>query len=243
MNPPLVKVLIVGAGPVGLAMGCELLQQGIPCRIIEQTRPAKAPPAASGVVLLHSRTLEVLSTLQVLDEALALGLKIHSFTLHDGKSHIASISTEDADTPYPYNLVLPQAELSRILETRLVRLGGAVERGLQCKSLTQDQDGVTAAVVRQGGQVDKVRASWLIGCDGDKSAVRQAVGLKWEGGAEDEACAVADVVMDPSLARDEVNIALSASGVLSIIPLPGAGRARLIQEGARLPESLTLEHF
>src|SRR5947199_152688 len=75
----------------------------------------------------------------------------------------------------------------------LVARGGAVEGRTRLDGLQQDDGGVTATLVGDGGEGRRLRAGWLVGCDGAHSTVRHRLGLPFRGASYDEQFVLADV--------------------------------------------------
>jgi 2-polyprenyl-6-methoxyphenol hydroxylase-like FAD-dependent oxidoreductase len=239
------EVLIVGAGPVGLACACELARRGVPARIVDK---AAARSTWSKALAVHARTLEALESAGLADRFLAAGAKLRAFNAIAGGERLIHATFDDLDSPFPFVLILPQSETERLLEERLAELGGRVERGAELVGLAQEADGVTARLRGPGGAELEARARWLIGADGAHSAVRHALGLPFEGTAYEETFILADVRLEASLPRDEVHVFLAPEGVLGIFPFPEPGIARLIADvtataAGDAEASPTLERF
>ncbi len=231
-----VEVLVVGAGPVGLAMACELRLRGVDCRVVEE-RPEPTPLTESRALAVQARTLEQFRGLGVADRALAEGHKVHGFNAYsDGRRVLhLGLDLDEMDTPYPYILILPQGYTERLLADRLVELGGSVERGTKLERFAQDGSGVTATLSAHDGTRREARARWLIGCDGARSAVRKGLNLAFEGSEYEERFVLADLHVGWSMPRDEALALLTPGGPLLAFPLPG-NRWRLI-EGSGLIDS------
>jgi 2-polyprenyl-6-methoxyphenol hydroxylase-like FAD-dependent oxidoreductase len=227
------SVLVVGAGPVGLALACELARHGTSCRIVDQNDARSTTSKALGV---QSRTLEVLYDLGIVDRALAAGRRIHGVNAYADGQRIVHVDLDDMDAPYPFALSLPQSDTERILEERLGELGVAVERGKKLTHLVQDDEGVTATLAPGD---EAVRTRWLVGCDGAHSAVRRCLGLSFEGAKYDESFALGDVHIDCALPDDETHAFLSSDGVFVMLPLPGEHLWRVVVD--RVAGDPTLE--
>jgi 2-polyprenyl-6-methoxyphenol hydroxylase-like FAD-dependent oxidoreductase len=221
------EVLVVGAGPVGLSMACELRRHGVSCRIIDVN---EGPTDQSRALGVQARTLEVLRDMGIIDEALARGKQAHGVSAyHDGRRivHI-SLDFDDLDTRYPFILVLPQGQTERILIEHLSQLGGAVERRTKLTALNRDETGVSATIADASGQERTVRAGWLVGCDGAHSVVRHQLGLPFEGAAYPETFFLADLQLDWDLPDDEGQMFLIPGGVLGTFPFSEPGHWRVI---------------
>jgi len=196
-------VLIVGAGPTGLTLACELARRGVECRVVEKAPELFRGSRGKGLQL---RTLEVFDDLGVIDEVLATGMEFPSFRLYAGRevvwertlAHMLGAGAiEDCDdTRYPLPWLLPQWRTDEILLARLRALGGDIEFATELTGFTADDDGVTAAVARDGVP-SQIRAAYLVGTDGGRSTVRKSLGIGFEGKTfERERTLIGDVRVD-----------------------------------------------
>ncbi len=221
---PDVPLLIVGAGPVGLTMACELARHGVPCRIFDKALERSQTSKALGV---FPRTLEVFETMGVIEEALRAGTPIFRLKMHSGDKIIAHLEFASIASPYPFALSLPQSETERILSERLDSLGIQVEHGLELISLTQTDDAAVATLRHADGREEVVETPWLLGCDGAHSATRHALGMQFEGAPYDQSFVLADVRAESSLPKNEVHLFFSDHGIFALFPFRG-DRARII---------------
>lgn len=237
------KVLVVGAGPVGLTMACELYRHGIPCRVVDKN---KGPSGESRAIAVQARTLEVFEGVGIINEILAKGRRIHQANLYHDSKRLARLLFDELDSPYPYILSIPQCELESLLLDRLSRFGGEIEWQKNLICLKQDEKEVTATLQCQGHE-ETVFSPWLIGCDGMDSTVGQLLDVSCEEITGDQVFLLVDIRMQWDLADDEVHQFLSANGLLAAFPLPEAGCWRLIIEFAgQVPKGPPLEfvqHF
>jgi 3-(3-hydroxy-phenyl)propionate hydroxylase len=175
-------VVVVGAGPVGLFSALGLAHAGIPVIVVEQ-EPALTIDLRAGSY--HPPTLEALAPYGVTDVMLQRGIKVPLWQIRDRK-HADWVANWDLsliadETPYPYRFHLEQHKLTPIIAEALAREPLAEVRfATRFAGLAQDGDGVQVEVERDGER-ETIAASWLIGCDGGRSAVRGALETPYEG--------------------------------------------------------------
>ncbi len=209
--------LVVGAGPTGLTMACELRRYGLSCRIVDQADAPSGIPKAVGV---QSRTLEVFDIMGLDEEFVAHGHRVHGINLYSGTQRLAHVALDGMPTRYAYMLTLPQSETERLLSTHLSDLGVDVERSVQLTGLAQKEDGISATLRHADGKPETVRARWLVGCDGAHSAVRKAVGLSFEGVRYEESFLLAYVHIESDLPTDDAHAFFTPDGPVAVLPLP-----------------------
>jgi 2-polyprenyl-6-methoxyphenol hydroxylase-like FAD-dependent oxidoreductase len=215
-------VLIVGAGPTGLTLACELARSGVSLRLIEA---APGPQPGSRGKGIQPRSLEVFGDLGIVDRVIANGrtaMPIRS-TAPDGQVTLGGAEPETLrdrpDIPYTTSLITPEWRIEEALRLRLAELGGAVEFGTALDSFEQSDEGVSAVVIK-GGEAETVTARWLVGCDGGHSIVRKQAGIAFNGETREEVrMIVADVAVD-GLDRDTWPMWRHEEGLVSLCPLP-----------------------
>lgn len=209
-------ILVIGAGPSGLTLGCELLRHGVPCRVFEKLTVPSDKSKALGV---HARTLEMLENMGVVDKMLEIGNQAHCFSLYSGAQRIVQINIGEIDSPYPCVLMVPQETTERLLREQFESLGGKIERGIEFVGLIQDADGITVTLRNGEGAEETVRTPWLIGCDGAHSMVRKALKLTFEGDAYEERFALGDVDVESSIPEDEISTFFHHDGPMVYFPM------------------------
>jgi 3-(3-hydroxy-phenyl)propionate hydroxylase len=175
------RVLIVGAGPVGLVAAAQLVKNDIPVTVLEAGDDLSSESRAS---TFHPPTLDMLAELGVARELISNGLeapKLQYRSKNDGV--IAQFDFgEIADrTAHPYRVQSEQFKLTRILLRQLQDNSNfRMEFGARVEQVQQDKDGVRAQVSIHGEE--EVRTGrWLIGADGARSEVRRSLGVEFEG--------------------------------------------------------------
>jgi 2-polyprenyl-6-methoxyphenol hydroxylase-like FAD-dependent oxidoreductase len=231
--PAATDVVIVGAGPTGLALGCILAAEGVSFVIVDRLAEGANTSRAA---VVHARTLEVLEELEVTDRLRAEGLIVPRFTLRDRGHVLVTIRFDELPTRYPYTLMVPQNITEAILLGRLRELGDDVYRPYEVKDLLQDADGVSVmATAADGQQPQTVRARYLVGADGMHSTVRERAGIGFTGDTYEQSFMLADVRMSWLLRADEVMLFVSPEGLVVVAPLPG-GRHRVVATMDDAPE-------
>lgn len=214
--PSTAEILIVGAGPTGLALAAELRRRNIDALIVDkQAEGANTSRAA----VVHARTLEVLEPLGVVPEMLDRGVVVPIFRARDRDRALLEIDFRHLKTRYAFTLMCPQNRTEAILLTRLKALGGRVARPFELTGLEAQSGSVDARIKTPDG-LHALRAKWLVGCDGAHSFVRDAAGISFEGGAYEQGFMLADVRMDWPLSREEVSLFFSPAGLVVVAPLP-----------------------
>lgn len=175
------RVLVVGAGPVGLTIALGLVRRGIPVIVIEQEPALTIDPRAG---TFHPPTLEMLEPYGVTEKMLAAGIPVRSWQIRDRRS--SAVAEFDLGlltdlTPYPFRLHFEQFKLTPILLDALRREPGAEVRfGTRFIDARQDTGGVRATVECDGNAAT-LDCRWLIGADGGRSGVRRAGAFTFEG--------------------------------------------------------------
>ncbi|MBO1334258.1 FAD-dependent monooxygenase [Streptomyces sp. VRA16 Mangrove soil] len=223
------SVLVVGAGPTGLATACTLYQHGVPCRIVDRRRgPASEPKA----LILWSGALEVLRRIGVDQELVNRGLPLAGASYWSRGRAVGQVRFGAlAGTAFPHPLCVPQSVTEVVLYERLLQLGGQVEWNTEAIDIkVASADGPAAdSVMEVTLAADKAyaptdaRPRWLIGADGAHSRVREAAGIAFEGGSYARDFLLGDGVYEGDLPAEEVQYHLTPRGVLVVVPLPGGG--------------------
>ena len=177
-NPARPDVLIVGAGPVGMTAAHELTRYGIPCRIVDSSVGTKQ---ISKALILHVRTQEVLDAMGISAALATEAVPLRQVEMYAYGNRLGRWRLDGIDSPHPYPVIHGQNRTEHLLERAINAQGVQVEWQTSITDLRQDAEGVTVQLQHGGGQIETVRARYVIGCDGTKSVVRQAVGIPFEG--------------------------------------------------------------
>ena len=213
MNTIDTDVVIVGAGPTGLTLAGALEQRGIRTVVLDRQREGSNTSRAA---VVHSRTLEMLERLGVVERLVERGVHAARFSIRDRDRVLVPIQFDRLPTRYPFTLMISQAATEAVLRERLAEVGGRV---LWCRtvvSVAQDESGVTATL--EGGT--RVRGRYLVGADGMHSIVRETLGVGFPGAQYQQSFTLADVRLAGDVPRDEVQLYFSPEGFLVVAPLP-----------------------
>lgn len=195
-------VLICGAGAAGLTLAIDLARRGVPFRLIEKMEDPFRGSRGKGI---QPRTQEIFEDLGILDRVVAIGGRYPpQREYRDDGSYTESEVVEDRDPtpaePYHIPLMMPQFLTEGVMRQRLLELGHRPELGCELIGLGQDVGGVTARLVGMAGE-EVVRVRYLVGADGGRSFVRNALGIGFAGKTLGVRAVVADVVLT-GLERD-----------------------------------------
>ena len=192
MRSPLsteVPVLVVGAGPAGLAAALTLAHHGIQATVVERRPGPPSLPRATGV---STRTMELMRAWG-LEEAVRAGANDVDWRLWwcetlaqaaEGRPVFVGLPTmEQSAVLSPTGpACVPQDHLEPVLERRLRELGHpGVERGTELRSLETSGDGVVARLRAADGEERDVHAAFVVAADGAHSTVRRRLGIAMHG--------------------------------------------------------------
>jgi 2-polyprenyl-6-methoxyphenol hydroxylase-like FAD-dependent oxidoreductase len=222
------QVLIVGAGPTGLALALWLARFGVHIRIVDKTSDVAPISRALGV---HARTLEFYRQLGFADAAVGSGVVVPSVNLWTRARRVASVpfgNVGEGLTPFPFVLDLAQDEHERLLITQLAALGVDIERQTELTGLTQETNAVRAELRHANGAVESYRCDYIAGCDGVHSTVRASLGVDFGGGTYDHLFYVADVIARGPAVDEGIHVDLDEADLLAVFDMKGPGHIRLV---------------
>lgn len=218
------EVLIVGAGPTGLALATTLVRAGVDCMIIDRL---EAGQNTSRAAVIHAHTLEVLDSLGVSGQLSKAGLKLTRFCIRDRKQCLIRLDFATLPSRYAQLLMLPQDQTEAILRDALAAAQGRVRWGHSLAGLSEQANHVEATLRSRRG-IETVQARFVVGADGMHSGVRQHAGIGFAGGRDAAQFVLADVHMDWPLGREEVSLFFSPAGLLVVAPLTAPRRFRIV---------------
>ncbi|MBD0690685.1 FAD-dependent monooxygenase [Streptomyces sp. CBMA123] len=232
-----VDVLVVGAGPAGLALGGELGRAGVRALVLERE---PEPPGYCRGFNLNARSLELFDRRGLAARFLTEGPTVPT-TMFVGASRLDLTAMR---AKHRYILGIPQTRVEELLAEWAVGSGARLVRGRRLTGLWQDGDGVTAEVEGPDGP-STLRCRWLVGCDGGRSTVRKAAGIGFPGTPARNFTLLGDVVLaDPSAVPYGPNTGPDGRSVFAI---PRPGYVRLLTADPAPPadphEPVSLDSF
>jgi 3-(3-hydroxy-phenyl)propionate hydroxylase len=179
---PAARVIIVGAGPVGMVCALALNKRGVPVTVLEQEpAPVEDQRAAS----LHPTTLDMLDDLGVTEKIIPLGLISTAYRFHDRVSGDVvaefDLSRMQDEFRFPFVLQYEQYKLTASIAAEYATAGDFdVRFSSEVIGLTHTADGVEVEI-RSPNCAERLQGSYVIGCDGGRSTVRKLAGIEFEG--------------------------------------------------------------
>lgn len=214
-------VLIAGAGPAGLMMGCLLALHHVSFRIIDQKTSV---PIYSGALIVHARTMEVFHQLGIAEKALEAGIIARGIHLrfNQKKHYFLNISHFGKSlTRYPYLLMIEQGQTISLLSQFLKDHGHWVERDRSLMGFTQESNRITSQISRPDGSLEVVKSSFLIGADGHESVVRKQLNIPFPGKTQASRLFITDCKARLPISSREILFFFSRDITSGFFPLKG----------------------
>src|ERR1051326_6977469 len=225
-------VLIVGAGPTGLALACQLIRYGVDFVIIDKKEGTTPFSKAIGV---QARTLEIYQQIDIAGALINEGQITRHVRLLEGgeaRAEVPLTKLGQGMSPYPYLLIVEQGKHEHLLYDFIKSHGREVTWQTALSDFSQDDAGVTATIISDNGKEQRVEAQYLVACDGSKSPVRAGLGLKFEGSTFERLFYVADVNLKWEFPHDMLTSCVARDRSTAFFPMKGEDRYRLVGKNA-----------
>ena len=237
------EVLIIGGGPTGLMMACQLAIRNIPFRIVDKTGDHTTQSRA---LVIHARSLEIFQQMGIAEEALQQGKIAKAVNLIINGKRSLRFELRDIGknlTDFPFLLILEQSKTETILTDFLKRFNKTVERNTEVIQFSQNENGVTVILKKKNGENETVETNWLIGADGAHSIVREHLQIPFLGKTYQQSLFVLDCEVNLNFPPDEMYLAFSKETFAGFFPMTN-GRCRvlgLVPEEFESKEELSFE--
>jgi 2-polyprenyl-6-methoxyphenol hydroxylase-like FAD-dependent oxidoreductase len=218
-------VFIVGAGPVGLFLANECARRGLRWRLIEEH---STQSKYSKALAIFPRTLEVFDMAGIAAPFLEKANRVTKVAIVTHDNRLAQMQFTPEESPYQFVAMVPQNVSEQLLVEELRRRGGEVEYETKFVSgepvsAEKPSDGVNVTLDHNGETI-KVKASFVVGCDGAHSTVRHLLNIPFAGGEYADSFLLADVETNDNLPADELLLCPSELGPVAIFPMSAARR-------------------
>lgn len=234
------KVILVGAGPVGLTTAFLLADAGVPVTVFEC---AATVPDELRASTWHPPTLDMLDASGFTDVLIDHGriTPTWQIRLHEtGEKAQFDLSVLSEDTNHPYRLQCEQSIYCDAIVERLLAMAHVELRfGESIVAAGQSEDAAWVEAGPDNGPCERFEATFVIGCDGARSVVREAMGAQFEGSAYPEITILATTPFPFETVLEGlsgVNYIWKAGGTFSLLHLPQVWRCAFYPELGQSPE-------
>jgi 2-polyprenyl-6-methoxyphenol hydroxylase-like FAD-dependent oxidoreductase len=217
-------VIIVGAGPTGLALAIQFIRLGIDFIIIDKKESTTPHSKAIGV---QARTLEIYEQIDLADKLVSIGTITEKARMVEGGKVRGEIILKDIGeglSPYPFLLIVEQGKHEKLLYDFIRSHNKDVRWQNELIDFLQNENGVTAQIKNANGEVETIGAKFLVGCDGAKSFVRHKLGLELVGGTFERLFYVADVEIDWEFSHEALHVCLAQNTITAFFPMRGSDK-------------------
>jgi 2-polyprenyl-6-methoxyphenol hydroxylase and related FAD-dependent oxidoreductases len=221
-------VLVVGAGPTGLALATQLVRYGIDLTVIDKRDGTTPYSKAIGV---QARTLEIYDQIGLADDLVARGWianKVRLIESGEIKGQIDLSEFGKGMSAFPFLLIVEQGKHEAMLYDHIRSNGRDINWQTELVKLSQTEEGVTADVKNASGDLETIEAKYVVGCDGAHSLVRHTLGIDFGGSTFERIFYVADVDIDWAYEHDALHVNLGENTLTAFFPMVGEKRWRIV---------------
>lgn len=221
-------VLVVGAGPTGLALATQLVQYGIDFIVIDKRDGTTPYSKAIGV---QARTLEIYDQIGLADDLVSRGWIADKVRLVESGEIRGQIDLSEFGkgmSAFPFLLIVEQGKHEAMLYDHIRASGRDITWQTELVKLSQTEEGVTADVKNASSEYDTIEARYVVGCDGAHSLVRHTLGIDFGGSTFERIFYVADVDIDWAYEHDALHVNLGENTLTAFFPMVGDKRWRIV---------------
>lgn len=209
------QVVIAGGGPVGLFLAICLEKVGISTLILEKRTHIRSGSRSLGI---HPVSLELFEQQGIANRFVNTGIKISKGHAFANDQKLGTISFEDCPRPFNYILALPQDKTEALLEEAAIDLNQDIlVRDAEVTEVNQTSENVEVRFCING-EPHRIKTSFLVGCDGKDSFIRQQANISFEGDNYPDTYIMGDFSDNTSFGTDAA-IFLCDGGVIESFPL------------------------
>lgn len=218
-------IIIAGGGPVGLYLAGVLLQNGISVKVLEQKTELDRHSKSLGI---HPVSMELFENAGIATSFLEKGIKIENGLAIVNNQKIGTLSFRDCPKPFNFILALPQYQTEEILEDWVHQLNpDCILRGAKVSEVHQTENRVRVTYQSMGIR-HQHEASFLVGCDGKNSIVRNLMGIEFSGKDYPDTYIMGDFSDNTDFGNDAA-IVLHQAGLVESFPLPDSMRRWVVK--------------
>jgi len=222
----IVDVLIVGAGPTGLMMACQLAILGIRFRIIDKK---DLPSSNSGALIVHARSVEIFNQMGIAEKVLQNAIIANKLSIVFNGKKIVQIFLKNIGqgfSKFPNLHLIEQSMTEQLLNDFITDHGFLVERKTELISFNQDEKGVNSTYKLPDGTEETINTKYLIAADGGHSFVREQLKIPFKGKTHPVSLFIIDCKTEQEIAKDEMCFTFSDASTSGFFPLK-EGRKRV----------------
>ncbi len=222
------KVLIVGAGPTGLMLSCQLHRYGLDHIIIDSK---SGPTLKSKALAVQGRTMEIYDQMGLMDKAKEDGHVSDGALIYTRGKKAGELSLGHFGkglSPFPFLFILEQSKNEALLYAYIKQQGGEVLWNTKYLSADSKPQSNLVSIEDPEGNNIQIEADFLIGCDGSHSPIRKHTNIDFLGGTYEELFLVADLEVNWDIPYDRLCLMMEPNTFAAFFPMDGKGRMRLV---------------
>ena len=219
-------VLIVGAGPTGLMMACQLAKHKVSFRIVDKK---ESPSSYSGALVVHARSMEIFNQMGIAEKVMQEAIIANNIRIvFNGKetSRISLLNIGQGLTKFPNLYLLEQSKTEALLNEYISARDYVVERKTELIRFTQDETGVTSVLKLPNGKEETIKSQYLIAADGGESTIREQLNIPVIRKKHRVSLFIIDCKAEVDLPPDEICFSFSNRSTSGFFPMK-EGRKRI----------------